>query len=188
MLHWWYCSWFLSRLSSGETRTTRTPAFWGYPRCLMITHTLSHIGSKVKRRQSQSHKFKKIAKMSNFWIVKQALHATHHLKLLNEMCKYKMDPMSIVEDTEQIRFSPQTDRRTDETERVIPVYHPFNFVEAGGIITNLQLKFCSHWMVHLLRAMIHCVMTTNYTCDQLAAWSQCILYYASPLYDSIVSK
>ena len=96
---------------------------------------LSHIGSQVKRRQSQSYKFKKIAKISNFWILKLALHATHLLKLLDKMCKYEMDPMSIVEDTERTRFCPQTDRRTDgQTDKVIPVYPPFNFVEAGGII------------------------------------------------------
>ena len=41
------------------------------------------------------------------------------------MCKYEMDPMSIVEDTEQTQFCPQMDK-------VIPVYPPFNFVEAGG--------------------------------------------------------
>ena len=29
------------------------------------------------------------------------------------MCKYEMDLMSIVEDTERTRFCPQTDRRTD---------------------------------------------------------------------------
>ena len=74
---------------------------------------LSHIGSQVKRRQSQSHKIKKIAKISNFWILKWALHATHLLKLLDKMCKYEMDPMSILEDTERTRFYPQTDRRTD---------------------------------------------------------------------------
>ena len=71
---------------------------------------LSHIGSQVKRRQSQSHKFKKIAKIS---ILKWALHATHLLKLLDKMCKYEMDPMSILEDTERKRFCPQTDRWTD---------------------------------------------------------------------------
>ena len=74
---------------------------------------LSHIGSQVKRRQSQSHKFKKIATISNFWILKWTLHATHLLKLLHKMCKYEMDPMSILEDTERTRFCPQTDRRTD---------------------------------------------------------------------------
>ena len=49
---------------------------------------------------------------SNFWIWKRALHATHLLKLLDKMCKYEMDPMSIVEDTERTWFCPQTDRRT----------------------------------------------------------------------------
>ena len=45
------------------------------------------------------------------------------------MCKYEMDPMSIVEDTDG-----QTDRRTNgQTDKVKPVYPPFNFVEAGGI-------------------------------------------------------
>ena len=56
---------------------------------------------QVKRRQSQSYKFKKFAKISNFWILKRALHATHLLNLLDKMCKYEMDPMSIVEDTDR---------------------------------------------------------------------------------------
>ena len=73
---------------------------------------LSHIGSQVKRRQSQSYKFKEFAKVSNFWILKQTLYATKLLKLLDKMCKYEMDPMSIVEDTERTRFCPQMDRRT----------------------------------------------------------------------------
>ena len=41
------------------------------------------------------------------------------------MCKYEMDPTSIVEDTERTRFCPQTDK-------VKPVYPPFQFVEGGG--------------------------------------------------------
>ena len=109
----------------------------------------SHIGSQVKRRQSQSYKLKKFAKISNFWILKWALHTTHFLKLLDKMCKYEMDPMSILEDTERTRFCPQTDRRTDrqtdrrtdgQTDKVIPVYPPINFVEAGGIIIHLQVR------------------------------------------------
>ena len=40
--------------------------------------------------------------------------------------------MSIVEDTERTRFCPQTDN-------VKPVYPPFNFVEAGGIIKQTIL-------------------------------------------------
>ena len=76
---------------------------------------LSHIGSQVKRRQSQSYKFKEFAKISNFLTLKQTLHTTHLLKLLDKMCKYKMDPMSIVEDSERTRFCRQTDK-------VKPVY------------------------------------------------------------------
>ena len=46
------------------------------------------------------------------------------------MCKYEMDPMSIVEDTERTGFRPQMDRRTDgQGDASIP---PFNFIEAGG--------------------------------------------------------
>ena len=52
------------------------------------------------------------------------------LKLLDKMCKYEMGTASVVEDTEQPRFCPQTDRRTD---KVKPVYPTFNFVEEGGI-------------------------------------------------------
>ena len=79
----------------------------------------------------------------NLLILKRALHATHLLKLLDKMCKYEMDPMSIVEDTERTRFCPQTDRRTDrrtdkrtdgQGDTSIP---PINFVEAGGIIRKL---------------------------------------------------
>ena len=46
------------------------------------------------------------------------------------MCKYEMDLTSIVENTEQTRFCPQTDGRKDgQGETSIP---PFNFVEARG--------------------------------------------------------
>ena len=44
------------------------------------------------------------------------------------MCKYKMGPASIVEDTERHNFvHRRMDRRTDDVK---PVYPPFNFVEA----------------------------------------------------------
>ena len=108
------------------TRTiTEMLAFWGYPPAASwLPILLSHIRSQVKRRQSQSYKFKIFAKITNCCILKQTLHMTHLLKLLGKMCKYEMDPTSIVEDTEQTWFCPQTDK-------VKPVYPPFNFVEAG---------------------------------------------------------
>ena len=51
---------------------------------------------------------------------------THLLKLLDKIFKYEMDLTSIAEDTEWTRFCPRTDK-------VKPVYPPFNLVEAGGI-------------------------------------------------------
>ena len=38
---------------------------------------------------------------------------SHILKLLDKMCKYEMDLMSIVEDTERTQFRPQMDSRMD---------------------------------------------------------------------------
>ena len=61
----------------------------------------------------------------------KTLHVTHLLKLLDKMYKYEMDPASIVEVTERTRLCPQTDGQTDYVK---PVYPPFNFVEAGGIM------------------------------------------------------
>ena len=72
--------------------------------------------------------------------MKQTLHKTHLLKLLDKMCKYEMDPASIVEDTERTWFCPQTDRRADrQMDKVKPIYLLFNFVEVGGIVSNIGI-------------------------------------------------
>ena len=95
------------------TRTTRTPAFWGYPPPPNdYPYHWVILDPKSKDDKVKVTNFKKNAKILNFWIFKRALHATHLQKLLDKMCKYEMDPMSIVEDTERTRFYPQTDRRT----------------------------------------------------------------------------
>ena len=60
-----------------------------------------HIRSQVKTTQSQSYKCWKIAKISNFEILPETLHATHLLKLLYKMHKYEMDPTRTVEATER---------------------------------------------------------------------------------------
>ena len=62
-----------------------------------------HTRSKVKTRQSQSYKLKKMAKNSNFEILHKTLHATHLLKLLGKMYKYEMDPTRTVGATERTR-------------------------------------------------------------------------------------
>ena len=88
-----------------------------------------HIRSQVKTRQSQSNKFKKIAKNSNFKILHETLHATHFLKLLDKIYKYEMDPTRTVGATEQTRDAGRTERLTDgQCETNIP---PNNFVVRG---------------------------------------------------------
>ena len=60
---------------------------------------------------------KNLPKLQIFLILKKkTIHATHLLKLLDEMYKHKskMDLASIVEDTEWTQFCPKMDRQTDE--------------------------------------------------------------------------
>ena len=87
-------------------------------RRLMTTHTIESylIPSKKKttKFKLQIQRIWQNFKCMNF---EQTLHATHFLKLFDTMCKYEIDPMSIVEDTERTRFCPQTDRLTDGLTR-----------------------------------------------------------------------
>ena len=98
-----------------------------------------HIRPQVKTRQSQSYKFKKNAKNSNFEILQEPLHATHLLKLFDKMYKYEMDPTRTIGATERTRDTWRTqdgcgtDGRTDEqtdgwSETNIP---PNNFLVRG---------------------------------------------------------
>ena len=97
--------------------------------CLYFSYIETNY-NKSKEDKVQVANFKNSPKFQTL----QTLHMTHLLKLLDKMCKYEMDPTNIVEDTERTRFCPQTDRRTDgQTDKVKPVYPPFNFVEAEGI-------------------------------------------------------
>ena len=131
-------------LLSKPTRTTIMPVFWGYsPAPSWLPILLSHIGCQVRRRQSQSYKSKNSPKFHFFLILKLTLHETHLLRLLDKICKYEMDPISIIEDTDRTWFCPQTDRRTDgrtdqrtdgQMDKVKPVYPPFNFVEVGASV------------------------------------------------------
>ena len=85
-----------------------------------------HIKSQVKTRQSQSYKFPKISKNSNFEILQETLHATHLLKLLDKMHKYEMDPTRTVGTTELTPDAGQMDR-----QMVWNQYTPNNFVVRG---------------------------------------------------------
>ena len=110
------------------TRTTRMPTFWDTPTAPWLHILVIRIRSQVKTRQSQSYKFKRIAKNSNFGILQETLHVTHLIKLLDKMYKYEMDPTRSVGATERTRDVGQTDGRTDGLIDVVkPIYiHPNN--------------------------------------------------------------
>ena len=94
------------------TRTTRTPAFWGYsPPPHDYPYYWIIMDPKLKEDKV------KVINLKNLLKFQQTVHATHLLKLLDKMCKYEMDPVCIVEDTERTQFCPQTDK-------VKPIY-PF---------------------------------------------------------------
>ena len=99
---------------------------------------LVHIGSEVKRRQiqSQSYKFTEFGKISNLWV----LHVTHLLKMFDKMCKYEIDPASVVEDTKPTWFCPrdgQTDRWTRWNQ-----YTPFQISWSGVYNVSYNMIIC----------------------------------------------
>ena len=87
------------------------PAFWDTPCQAMITFTSDspQIPSR-NRRQSQSYKFKKNAKNSNFETLQETFHTTHIMKLIDMMYKYEMDPTRTVGPTKRTRDAGRTER------------------------------------------------------------------------------
>ena len=79
-----------------------------------------HIRSQVKTRQSQSYKFKKIAKNSNCEILQGTLHITHLLKLLDKMYKYEMDQTRTIGATEQTQDAGRMDGQTEWNQYTPP--------------------------------------------------------------------
>ena len=119
------------------------------PPCPMITHTTDSYRIKSHyNTKSQLRTLKKLPKIQilEFWKKKKKkLDATHPLKLLDMMCKYEMDPASIVEDTEQTRFCPQmdgrTDRRTDGRKTSKPCFQlhwsgGYNYMDKYNMLNN----------------------------------------------------
>ena len=89
-----------------KTRTTRTPAFWGYPPAASWLPTLlSHVGSQVKTRSND---------LKDKGQGQQSSHVTHLLMLVIICTKYGKNPSWTVDATGRTRkVSRQTDRRTD---------------------------------------------------------------------------
>ena len=88
------------------------------------------------------------------------------------MCKYEMDPTSIVEDTEWTRFCPQTDK-------VKPVYPPF--VEARGIIRSIPLLLIP-WLLVPPEVMI----LTEYNEDIFVSLGSAFQHHAITMWQEMV--
>ena len=98
-----------------------------------------HIRSQVKTWQSQSNKLKNCQKSlnSNFAILKETLHVTHPLKLLDNMYKYETDPTRTVGATEPTQDAGRTDVQMDgrtyrRMDGVKPIYPPTTSLCGGG--------------------------------------------------------
>ena len=120
-----------------NTTQTRTPAFWDTPAAPWLPILVIHIRSQVKQDKVKVTNLKENAKILNFKIWQETLHATHLLKLLCKMYNYEMDPTRTVGFTERTYDAgPTRDGRTDRwPDGVKPIYHN-NFVVRGGTITQ----------------------------------------------------
>ena len=78
------------------TRTTRTPAFWGYPRRLMITHTIESCGIPSQNM---------IEWLEDIGQGQRSSHATHLLMLVIICTKYGKNPSKTVDARKGTRFS-----------------------------------------------------------------------------------
>ena len=66
----------------------------------MVTHTIDSYWIPSKNKTKSKKQMKRICQNFN------TLRATHLLKSLDNMCKYEMNPVSVVEDTERTRYTP----------------------------------------------------------------------------------
>ena len=99
---WWWYQWPTPSQCQLEQLHSEIPRATPWLLILVI-----HIRSQVKTRQSKK-KIQKIAKNSNLEILQTTLHATHPLKVLDKMYKYKMDPTRTVSTTERTQDMGRT--------------------------------------------------------------------------------
>ena len=123
-----------------KTRTTRTPAFWGYP---PPPHDYPYhwviLDPKSKEDKVKVTNLKKSPKFQIFEFWNGHYTRQTFWSCLIRCANMKWIPWVFLKiqsghDSVHRRTDGQTDGRTDgQTDRVIPVYPPINFVEAGGI-------------------------------------------------------
>ena len=130
------------------TRTTRTPAFWGYP---PPPHDYLYHWVTLHSK-SKEDKFKAITlKNSPKFEIFEYGHYTRHtfwscLIRCANMKWFRWVFLKIQSRHDSVH------RRTDgQTDKVIPVYPPFNFVEAGSIIMCASDNLSSWYSMNYVR-------------------------------------
>ena len=104
----------------------------------MITHTSDAHQIPSQNKTKSKLQILRNCKNSNCDILREALHATHLLKLLDKVYKYEMDPTRTVGATERTRDAGRTDGQTDgRSETDIP---PTTLL-CGGYKKPAPLKF-----------------------------------------------
>ena len=123
----------------GLTRTTRTPAFWRYPSPPNdYPYHWVILDPKSKEDKVKVTNLKNLQKFQIF----QCWNG-HYTQDTFWSCLIRCANMKWIR---WVLLKIQSGhnsvhRRTDgQTDKVIPVYPPFNFVEAGGIITSKQRR------------------------------------------------
>ena len=106
-----------------QTRTTRMPAFWGYPPAASWLPTLlSHVGSQVKIRSND---------LEDIGQGQRSSHATHLLMLVIMCIKYGKNPSRTIDATERTRFSrsrPNDLENLGQGQRSLHATHPLILV------------------------------------------------------------
>ena len=142
------------------TRTTKTPAFWGYPAASWLPIQLSLIGSQVKRRQSQSYKIKEFAKIQIFeFCYKQNTQHTFWSCLMRYgNMKWIWQVLLKIQSGHHF-FHRWTDGRTDgrtdgQGETSIP---PFQLSWSGGYnYCNMSIPMEDHiWLILTVHSRQH---------------------------------
>ena len=100
---------------------TRTPVFWGYP---LLPHDYPFYWVKLDPKSKEDKV--KVTNLKNSLKFQKLLIRCANMKWIQRVL------LKIQSGHDSVHR--QTDRRTDgQTDKVKPVYLPFNFVEAGGI-------------------------------------------------------
>ena len=119
-----------------KTRTTRTPAFWGYP---PPPHDYPNywviLDPKSKEDKVKVTNLKNSPKFQifEFWNGHYTRHTFWSCLIRCANMKWMQYVLLKIQSGHD-SVHRRTDGRTDgQMDKVIPVYPPFNFVEAGGI-------------------------------------------------------